>query len=91
MFRDEHYAAGQAVEAVTGHGIPAVAALGAHDFDYGVVVVAAGWVDGNSGGLVDYDHAFVFVDDRDGLACDWRFMAVKRVADHVAVFHEGCC
>lgn len=91
MFRNEHDAAGQSIEAVAWHGVEAVAALCAKYFHYAVVVVAAGGVDGHAGGLVDHDDVDVFVDYADWFACYGRLVAVQGVGDQVAVLDlVGC-
>ena len=89
MFRDEHDARGEAVEAVAGPRGPLVGALGAQDLDDGVVVVAAGGVDGHAGGLINDEDVVVLVDDADGLAGDGGFMAVEGVGDDLAVLDDG--
>lgn len=52
------------------------------------MVVAAGGVDGDAGGLVDDDEVVVFVDDADGLAGYGGFVAVEGVGDYGAVGHD---
>lgn len=89
MLADEHDATGQSVESVTRERIPLVAAFCAHDFDDGVVIVAAGRVNRDAGGLVDDDYVVVFVDDADRL-CSYRgFMPVESVGDYIAVVDNG--
>lgn len=65
-----------------------MATLGAHYFDQRVVVVAAGRVDRNAGGLVDDDEVVVLVDDADGLRRYRRLVSMEGVRNYVAVFDD---
>lgn len=64
-------------------------ALCAHDFDDGVIIVATGRVDGDTGGLVDDYHVIVFMDYADGLGGYGRFMSVEGMGDDVAILDDG--
>lgn len=46
-------------------------------------------MDGNTGGLVNDNEPFVFVNNSDGEACDRGFVAVGGVGDDLAVFDDG--
>ncbi len=89
VLADEHNAAGQSVKSITGQRVPLVAAFRAHNLNDGVVVVAAGGMDGNAGGLGDDYYVVVFVDDANSLGGHGGFMSVEGVGDDVAVLDNG--
>lgn len=51
-------------------------------------MVAAGWVDGDAGGLVDDDDIVIFEDYFDGFVGDGGFVAVGVVRNVVAVVDD---
>lgn len=79
VLANEHDAAGEPVEPIAGQRVPAVSAVGSHDLNNGVEVVAAGRMDWHARGLVDDDEVVVFVDDADGRGRTRGLMAVERV------------
>lgn len=62
--------------------------FGTHDFDEGVVVVAARRMYWYTSRLVDHDHIVVFVDNTNRLRGYGRFMTVQSMRDHVSVAYD---
>lgn len=94
MLADEHDARSEPVEAVAGQWIPSIAPLGAHNFDQGIMVIAPGWMDGDTSWLIYDNQVIILVDYTNWKARNWWFMTMQCVLNDIPILYrrvDGYC